>query len=53
MIVKLDVLIAKKVIIDRDAESFPPFSNFNCSIALIPNGVAALPKPNMICNHIG
>lgn len=47
MIVKLEVLIARNVIIDLLAESLPPFSFFSCSMAFIPSGVAALPRPNI------
>lgn len=42
------VLMARNVIIDRLASSLPPFNFFNCSIALIPAGVAAFPKPNKL-----
>src|SRR5690606_21753210 len=42
------VLIARKVIIDREASSLFPFNLFICSIALIPNGVAAFPRPNKL-----
>lgn len=46
--VKPDVLRASKVIIERLAESLPSFKAFNCSIALIPIGVAAFPNPKML-----
>src|SRR5690625_7239046 len=46
IIVKPDVFRAKNVIIDRDAVS-EPLNAFICSIALIPIGVAALPKPKI------
>jgi hypothetical protein len=44
----LEVFIAKKVTIDRLTVSLPPFSLFSSSIAFIPRGVAALPKPNIL-----
>ncbi len=47
-----DVFNAKNVTIERLAESFPPFNSFNCSIALMPRGVVALPKPKKVCHHI-
>src|SRR5699024_9748625 len=47
IMVTLDVFKAKNVIIDREAVSEPP-NCFICSIALIPIGVAALPKPKTL-----
>ena len=43
--VMLDVLTARKVIIERLASLRFRLSAFICSIALIPSGVAALPNP--------
>ncbi len=51
--VMAEVFSAKNVTIERLAESFPPFNSFNCSIALIPSGVAAFPNPKKVCHHIG
>src|SRR5690625_3692885 len=45
--VKLDVFKARNVITERVAVSVP-LSCFICSIALMPIGVAALPKPNIL-----
>lgn len=42
-----DVFITKNVIILREATSLFWFSSFNFSMAFIPNGVAALPSPNI------
>lgn len=46
MIVSPAVFIAKKVIIDLEAVSEPD-NSFICSIAFIPSGVAALPRPKI------
>lgn len=47
-----DVFNAKNVTIERLAESFPPFNSFNCSIALMPRGVAALPNPKNLPSYL-
>lgn len=46
--VKHAVFKASNVTIERLASSLPPFSRFNSSIALMPIGVAALPRPNTL-----
>ena len=47
IIVKPEVFKARNVTIDLEAVSVP-LNCFICSIALIPMGVAALPKPNIL-----